>query len=61
MKHADDKEVLKKDTSLVHNEEVESSEEEDLIFGVDFGDGYEEDQFVDADPEAFAEWLRKAY
>lgn len=42
-------------------EDEDDEVEETPVFGVDFGDGLEEDQFVDAYPEAFAEWLRKAY
>lgn len=42
-------------------EDEDDEVEETPVFGVDFGDGLEEDQFVDADPEAFAEWLKEAY
>lgn len=45
----------------VYEDEDDEVEEASPVFGVDFGDGLEEDQFVDADPEAFADWLRKAY
>lgn len=42
-------------------EDEDDEVEETPVFGVDFGDGLEEDQFVDEFPESFAEWLKEAY
>lgn len=42
-------------------EDEDDEVEETPVFGVDFGDGLEEDQFADEFPESFAEWLKEAY
>ena len=49
------------DGTEVYEDEDEVEETSEEVFGVDFGDGLEEDQFVDDDPESFTKWLREAY
>lgn len=45
----------------VYEDEDDEVEETSPVFGVDFGDGLEEDQFVDEFGDSFAEWLKEAY